>query len=154
MLYRRVNRGKREKAPCEILPNGDFCVFACRLFAMWKPIIKVWCVFTWQTSTPPGEDTTNGRRKHATYKCVLSLHGWAKGRHAKTHQIVILAVFHMVTFPLPDKDTTNSRRKRNTWKVAYIRVAGQKVAWPKNEKVTIWRVFAWRLIAFLPRNYA
>jgi len=42
------------------------------------------------------------------------------------------------------KDTTNSSRKRNTWNVAYFRVAGRKVAMRKHEKVTIWRVFAWR----------
>jgi len=45
-----------------------------------------------------GDDTTDGRRKHATYKGVISLHGRAKGGHAKTRQMVILAGFRMATF--------------------------------------------------------
>jgi len=37
--------------------------------------------------------------------------------------------------------------------VSYFRVAGRKVAMQKHEKVTIWRVFAWRLFAFSPRKH-
>jgi len=45
------------------------------------------------------------------------------------------------------KDTTNRRRKGDALKVWYFRVAGRKVAMRKHDKVTIWRVFAWRLFA-------
>ena len=37
--------------------------------------------------------------------------------------------------------------------MSYFRVAGRKVAMRKHEKVTIWRVFAWRLFAFSPRKH-
>ena len=72
----------------------------------------------------------------------------AKGRHAKTCQMVILAIFFAWRpFASPGKDTTNSSRKRNAWNVAYFLVARRKVAMRKLEKVNIWRVFAWRLFA-------
>ena len=54
--------------------------------------LKTWRVFVWRPFTPPGEDTTYGGRKYATYKCVVSLHGGAKGSHANTRQMVILAL--------------------------------------------------------------
>jgi len=57
-------------------------------------------------------------------------------------------VFAWRPFASPGKDTTNSSRKRNAWNAAYFRVAGRKVAMRKHEKVTIWRVFAYRLFAF------
>ena len=56
-------------------------------------------------------------------------------------------------FAPPGKDTTNRRRKGDAWKVLYFRVAGRKVAMRNHEKVTIWRVFAWGLFAFLPRKH-
>jgi len=60
--------------------------------------LKTWRVFAWRPFSPPGEDTTDGRRKHATYKCVVYLHGGAKGRHAKTRQMVTFSCFRMATF--------------------------------------------------------
>jgi len=53
-------------------------------------------------------------------------------------------VFAWRPFASPGKETTNSSRKRNAWNVAYFRVSGRKVAMRKHEKVTNWRVFAWR----------
>ena len=44
----------------------------------------------------------------------------------------------------PRKDITNSSRKRMSLHVVYFCVAGRKVDMRKHEKVTIWRVFAWR----------
>jgi len=37
--------------------------------------------------------------------------------------------------------------------VSYLRLAGRTVATRKHEKVTIWRVFAWRPFAFSPRKH-
>ena len=41
--------------------------------------LKTWRVFAWRPFAPPGENTTDGRRKLATYKCVVSSPGGAKG---------------------------------------------------------------------------
>jgi len=102
--------------------------------------LKMWHVFAWRPFAQPGEYMTDWRSKHATYKCVVSLHGGVIGRHAKTCQIVILADFRLAT---------NSRWKCNAWKVAHFCVAGQKVAMRKHEShhlagflVAPFRVFA------------
>jgi len=60
---------------------------------------------------------------------------------------VIKILWSNKPFAPPGKDTTNRRRKGDAWKVSYFRVPGRKVAMRKHEKVTIWRVFAWRLFA-------
>jgi len=50
--------------------------------------LKTWRVFAWRPVAPLGENTTDGRRKLATYKCVVSSPGGANGRHANTRNVL------------------------------------------------------------------
>ena len=50
--------------------------------------LKTWRVFAWRPVAPLGENTTDGRRKLATYKCVVTSPGGAKGRHANTRHVL------------------------------------------------------------------
>ena len=148
----------RKRSPRENPPKGDFSprqakirqtvaenathgmsrtfVWRGRKVAMRKhEKVTIWRVFAWRPFA-------------FSPLFVVSLPGGAKGRYTKTRQMVILAGFRVATFfAPPGKDTTNRRQKGNACKVLYFRVARRKVAMQKHEKVTIWRVFAWRLFA-------
>jgi len=73
-----------------------------------------------------------------------------KGRHAKTRQMVTFSCFRMATFrPARQRyDKQEAKRRRMTSVVRSC--GGAKGRHAKTRKVTIWRVFAWRLFAFSP----
>ena len=72
--------------------------------------LKTWRVFAWRPFALPGENTTDGRRKLATYKCVVSY------IQAKIGQ---------------------TGGGKATHEVSFFRVARRKAVTRKHEKVTI-----------------
>jgi len=153
----RAGRRKVENTKCDFL----------RVFA-WRPAmrkcenaimkdkittLKTWRVFVWRPFAPPGENTTDGRRQLATYKCVVSLPGGAKSRHAKTRHMVTFSCFRVATFRPARQRYDKQEAKRRNMKTVVLSCGGAKGRHAIKEKVTIWRVFVWRPFAFSPRKH-
>ena len=114
---------------------------------------KTWRVFAWRPFAPPGENTTNGTRNLAIYKCVISSPCGAKGRYAKTCQMVILAGFGMATFrPARQRYDKQEAIRWCMKSVVQVSCGRAKGRHAKTRKVTIWRVVTWRLSPFRPKS--
>jgi len=97
-------------------------------------------VFAWRPIAPPGKDTTN-RGKNA------------KGRHAKTNQMMTFSCFRKQPFAPPHKSMRHSMCCVFGYCLSYLCLARRKIAMRKHKKVIIWQVFAWRPFAFSPRKH-
>jgi len=97
--------------------------------------------------------TTDGRRKLATYKCVVSSPGGAKGRHAKTRQMAILAGFRVATFRPARQRYGKQKAKRRRMKSVVLLRGGAKGRHAKTRKSNHLAVVAWRFFAFSPRKH-
>jgi len=85
-LFAPPHESSRHSMRCIFVYCSSYLCLAGRKVDMRKPAkITIWRVFAWRP-----------------FACsplfVVSLHGGAKGRHAKTRQIVILADFCLATF--------------------------------------------------------
>ena len=76
-----THKGERAKTRNVIFfvfsPNNPQCKNATIVDKNTK--LNTWRVFAWRPFAPPCENTTDGRRKLATYECVVSSPGGAKG---------------------------------------------------------------------------
>jgi len=116
--------------------------------------------FVWRGERSPCENTkkspfggfSRGDLSRFCLLFVVSLPGGAKGRHAKTRQMVILAGFRVATFRPARQRYDKQKAKRRRMKSVVLSCGGAKGRHGKHEQVTIWRVFAWRLFVFSPRK--
>ena len=115
--------------------------------------LKTWRVFAWQPFAPPGENTTDGRRKLATYNCVVSSPGDAKGRHAKTRQMVILAGFRLATFRPVRQRYDKQEAKRRRMKSVVLSRSGAKGRHAKTRKSDYLAGCRVAPFAFSPRKH-
>ena len=115
--------------------------------------LKTWRVFAWRPFAPPGVNTTDGRRKLATYKCVVSSPGGAKGRHAKTRHMVTFSCFRVATFrPARQRYDKQEAKRRNTKSVVLScgGAKGRHAKTRKSDHLAGFRVAPFRL--FRPEN--
>ena len=172
MLRTFVWRG--ERSPCENTKKSSFGGFSRGDLSRFRPCLSYLCLAgrnspLFVVSLPGGAKGRHAktRKSHhlagfrvATFRvfapfcCIFASRGERSPcENTKTRQMVILAGFHLATFRPARQRYDKQEAKGDAWKVSYFCVAGRKIAMRKHEKVTIWRVFAWRLFAFSPRKH-
>jgi len=146
-----------EKAPRENPPNGNFFVFShggrsprhtkVRHFSCvaFSPHVKttIWRVFAWRPFPPPGKDTTNRGEN-------------AKGRHAKTRQMMTCSCFRIATFrPTTRKYATFYALRFRILFVVYLpgEAKGCHAKTRQNQLLAGFRVATYRVFAPKTRLY-
>ena len=89
-----------------------------------------------------------------TYKCVVFSPGGAKGRHAKTRQMVTFSCFRMATFRLATRKYATFRALRFRLLFVVSLPGGAKGRHDKTRQNHHLASCAWRPFAFSPRKHA